>query len=353
MVATDPTLFPLTTPSTRVKTIPNGTRFGRLVVESIFKLDGIWCAKALCDCGQIWIGNKRSLIKGNTTSCGCKISEASPHRIDHAGQRFGTLRVLETYWDLSAPKHSQKRVKAQCDCGNLWNGLAKSLLSGNTRSCGCQLGAHIRDTCKENREERARREAVEGRRCSACHHHYPLSEFYTRSNICKPCRAGQFEVWRRKNPERDRRARKLVQSRRRAKKRGLLNTFHEENYRFMCEYWSDACAICGNTEGLLWTLVPDHWIPFASKDCPGDCPENVLLLCHSKKGSKALARGCNHWKAAKDPILWLHEYMMTRFGPKRGPRKAKAKLRAIEAYFAAARAFAECQPPLLLKENIV
>lgn len=47
-------------------------KFERLTVLNIFKQDGKWCAKCRCDCGKII--DKiiiRSLLSGNTKSCGC------------------------------------------------------------------------------------------------------------------------------------------------------------------------------------------------------------------------------------------------------------------------------------------
>jgi hypothetical protein len=45
--------------------------------------------------------------------------------------------------------------------------------------------------------------------------------------------------------------------------------------------------------------------------------------------------GCNNQKHHQDPETWLHTRL--------GPRKSKAKLKEIEAFFCAARTFAERQ----------
>ena len=52
--------------------------------------------------------------------------------------------------------------------------------------------------------------------------------------------------------------------------------------------------------------------------CPGTIPTNIVLLCHG-------ISGCNTRKRDQDPIEWLNKQL--------GPRKAKAKLKEIEAYF--------------------
>lgn len=60
------------------------------------------------------------------------------NNVDLRGHRFGLLLVLERAPD---ELRFEKRVAwhCQCDCGRDKNVLAKSLLSGATKSCGCQI----------------------------------------------------------------------------------------------------------------------------------------------------------------------------------------------------------------------
>ena len=44
----------------------------------------------------------------------------------------------------------------------------------------------------------------------------------------------------------------LSQAKRRARKKGLPDTFSHIQRRFMLQYWGYACAVCGNQQGLLW-----------------------------------------------------------------------------------------------------
>ena len=58
----------------RAKVIPNGTRFGRLVVESLedFRKDNRLCYACKCDCGRLVRGVMgRNLTRGLSSSCGC------------------------------------------------------------------------------------------------------------------------------------------------------------------------------------------------------------------------------------------------------------------------------------------
>ena len=103
-----------------------GKRFGMLTV---LKLDDKrtssrgekWICK--CDCGKIKSINRSSLIRGATTSCGCK------RLVDLTGQRFGRLIVLS--------RESGSKWKCLCDCGNEIIASGSNLKSGNTTSCGC------------------------------------------------------------------------------------------------------------------------------------------------------------------------------------------------------------------------
>lgn len=49
-----------------------GLRFGRLVVVSLARLDGVhryWNCQ--CDCGELWAVRSDNLQRGATKSCGC------------------------------------------------------------------------------------------------------------------------------------------------------------------------------------------------------------------------------------------------------------------------------------------
>lgn len=135
-----------------------------------------------------------------------------------------------------------------------------------------------------------------------------------------------------------------MQAKRRSRKKELPDQFDHTNLEFMLHYWQWTCAICSREEGGLWhTLALDHFIPLMKSDCPGTVPWNVLPLCHATKDALRCPgqRACNNSKGKKDPQAWLEVFFREQYGPKLAPRKAKAKLREIDRYFAAARAFEE------------
>jgi hypothetical protein len=115
----------------------------------------------------------------------------------------------------------------------------------------------------------------------------------------------------------------LAQHRRESLKRQLPADFTLEHERFMHQYWGFTCAVCGNQQGLLWTLSLDHWIPLSSPDCPGTVAWNILPLCNGQGG-------CNNRKHDKLPGVWLREAF--------SPRKARTIEKAIAAYFAKVKA---------------
>jgi hypothetical protein len=114
-----------------------------------------------------------------------------------------------------------------------------------------------------------------------------------------------------------------LQSKRRARKHSLPDTFTEEQALFCRQYFHYTCAICEREESFVFTIGMDHWEPLAAEDCPGTVATNILPLCHG-------TGGCNNSKGQKHPHAWI----MQRFGQ----RKAAALLRKIEAYFRAVRA---------------
>lgn len=107
-----------------------GQRFGKLVaVERVFtnkRHNWVWRCK--CDCGNEHLATAGALRRGDMTSCSCK------WRSDIQGRRFGRLVAVK----ITSKRHHNKVVwLCRCDCGLECEIIAGSLISGNTRSCGC------------------------------------------------------------------------------------------------------------------------------------------------------------------------------------------------------------------------
>lgn len=119
-----------------------GRRFGRLCVIRYDHTNthGVSYWNCLCDCGNTKIASRANLIRGDTTSCGCKRHEYKIE--DLSGRRFGRLTAL-SYVYRSDIGHVYWRCR--CDCGNEVTIRANSLLRGDTTSCGCYLREHNRE----------------------------------------------------------------------------------------------------------------------------------------------------------------------------------------------------------------
>lgn len=107
-----------------------GKKYGMLEVinrsGSNENRNALWLCK--CDCGKTKLVTSNALKFGYVKSCGC-INEN-----DLTGMRFH--RLLVTGRDL--PKRGRgARWICVCDCGTQITTRATSLLTGNTRSCGC------------------------------------------------------------------------------------------------------------------------------------------------------------------------------------------------------------------------
>ena len=88
-----------------------------------------WHCRCIC-------GNEKDVCGGNlrngsSTNCGCK---RIGKRKDITGQQFGRLIAIEP-----TEQKSQQNIiwKCQCQCGNITYVPLASLMSGNTKSCGC------------------------------------------------------------------------------------------------------------------------------------------------------------------------------------------------------------------------
>lgn len=114
-----------------------GRTFGRLTVVRFAGLNSRHCAlwECRCRCGRLCTVVGQLLRKGSTKSCGCLASELSAkrHRKNLVGQHFGRLTVIR----YEKTKGSRACWLCRCSCGRQLVISSTSLLSGDTRSCGC------------------------------------------------------------------------------------------------------------------------------------------------------------------------------------------------------------------------
>ena len=114
-----------------------GRTFGKLTaVECVegSRSRGIW--ECRCECGNIKRVSYHNLVHECTKSCGCSRSIAQAK--DLKGKRFGKLTAIER---TGEKKGSSFVWLCRCECGRETRVSSNSLLTGNTRSCGCLLDA--------------------------------------------------------------------------------------------------------------------------------------------------------------------------------------------------------------------
>lgn len=121
-----------------------GKRFGRWTAKEFIREDGKTMWRCLCDCGNEARVGLSNLVSGKSQSCGCLHKESNAARaLDLAGQRFGSLLVMERSEERSANKKIVWHCK--CDCGNESFVQTNNLRSGNSRSCNASVHWTIPD----------------------------------------------------------------------------------------------------------------------------------------------------------------------------------------------------------------
>lgn len=83
-----------------------------------------------CECGTEKVVMATHLKSGSTQSCGC----LRGHSLELQGKTFGRLTVTQR---TAKRKWALVWWQCLCECGNTIEVPSRSLVSGNTRSCGC------------------------------------------------------------------------------------------------------------------------------------------------------------------------------------------------------------------------
>lgn len=88
-----------------------------------------------CACGIVKDIYKKSLINGDSKSCGCKREERRHNTYKEKnkgfiGQRFGDWEVIDYSGD--------RKLKCKCICGKITDVYKQALLTGKSKSCGCE-----------------------------------------------------------------------------------------------------------------------------------------------------------------------------------------------------------------------
>jgi len=160
-------------------------KFGKLLVKEMlygYKNKQTY-AKCQCDCGKETIAYMRNIRSGKTQSCGCNEIQSRYNRQNHEknlhGIKFGHLKVIEK----TNIRYSNGTVGwlCQCDCGNQIIVRSGSLLSGHTRSCGCNKRSKYEEYIEQYLKNNNIPFETEYR-FKDCKNHFPLPfDFYIKN----------------------------------------------------------------------------------------------------------------------------------------------------------------------------
>lgn len=115
-----------------------GYKLGHLLVLSKIgenkAKQGLWLCK--CDCGNTITLRDVTIEKGNITTC----CNRCCYRNNLIGKRFSYLTVIDV---AGINKNGKRNWVCKCDCGNVVTKVGSSLISGNTKSCGCKKNSMV------------------------------------------------------------------------------------------------------------------------------------------------------------------------------------------------------------------
>lgn len=128
-----------------------GQKFNRLTVLAFAGSNTYesrtWRCK--CDCGNECVVTTSDLKNGIVKSCGCLRRDVASKKnfVNLNGQKFGRLSVIE----LKGSLDNRRIWICRCDCGRMTEVPTNSLLSGNSKSCGCLRIDNAREAMKSKR----------------------------------------------------------------------------------------------------------------------------------------------------------------------------------------------------------
>lgn len=136
-----------------------GNKYGKLTVdhfvETVYKKSNReHYYSCTCDCGTKDVRvTRHSLLRGDTTSCGCAYKTAGKNRAeDLTGQRFGRWTVLHRAPTRYSASGKTRSIMWQCvcDCGTEKAVGARALKTGMSLSCGCYQKERVSEALTDN-----------------------------------------------------------------------------------------------------------------------------------------------------------------------------------------------------------
>ena len=126
-----------------------GKKFNHLtIIEEL----GARNVLARCDCGNVIKAMKYNIIYGQKKCCSdknCPYKTKRPYKKVNSniiGEKFNALTVLEEFSIRDSKGRSIKKLRCQCDCGNVIEVAKSNVTRGHTKSCGCLKSSSVKDS---------------------------------------------------------------------------------------------------------------------------------------------------------------------------------------------------------------
>lgn len=287
--------------------------------------------------------NGKYYLKSRCKTCINEVNNAKNFKPVNSGDKIcivcGMGLPATTEWFYACKKNRDGLMNECKDCNATKHGRQRAISAYrgaplNTKKCyACKCFVDLSNFCKNKNLS----DGLDSR-CNTCSQKYRKRYYADNSTYLKKYSKDWISNHRIKHgiySQKWREANKGLQKANEALRRSLPpgedHLFNKQDWDKCLSYWGNKCAICGQGIDLWTTVALDHWEPIAKGGFT--VVDNILPLCHSKKGGYG---ACNGNKHKRDPVEWLID--------KIGKSKAKKKLKEIEKYFEWVRG-QDAEPP--------
>ena len=274
----------------------NVEKYNRWTVISIPSIERHRKVLCKCDCGTEKVVSYDNIKAGRSISCGCYLREVTTK--DISGMKFDRLTAIS----ISGRNYREEVMwNCACDCGKSVVVKTSSLVTGNTKSCGCLF----KETRKKLdlkgmrfgivtvlEEHSSNRRGVTWKcKCDCGKECYKYSSALNGGGSIS-CGCAKLSIKNRKpyTTESFRKMSRILGHKRRALKRNSTGSYTKDQVDDLLLKQKGRCANCGKKVNSDYHA--DHIVPL-SKGGSNDI-YNIQILCSN----------CNLRKYSTDPIVF-------------------------------------------------
>lgn len=117
-----------------------GEKYGKLTILETISTDGTTKVRCKCECGNEYVGRQSDIVTGHTKSCGCLQSEITS--LANTKDWTGYIAASGVKFIQQHRKNNKGQWIWECQCPlckNLFYELPARVNNGHTTSCGCQV----------------------------------------------------------------------------------------------------------------------------------------------------------------------------------------------------------------------